>query len=162
MISALFHGPGKNKGASYFHPDHGLIDYIATTVKGPQHLHKDIELVKAPTSAVPETEFGALALRQESKLTVMRPGVNYAGAELVKMNPKSIHQWHADDLLRCDMTRDPEYIRTMRFFHGDVWRHRPEFRNPRIQTAARWWCFATVPMLCYITYAIGTMPRARG
>ena len=35
MISALFHGPGTNKGASYFHPDHGLVDYVKQNVAGP-------------------------------------------------------------------------------------------------------------------------------
>eukprot|EP00667_Euglena_gracilis_P033198 EG_transcript_53295 len=58
-------------------------------------------------------------------------------ATLVKWNPKSVHQWHSDDILRVDMTKHPEWVRTMRMFHGTVWRHRPEFRHPWFSRGSR-------------------------
>ena len=38
-----------------------------------------LDLVKAPAAAAVESQFGdGVALRQESKLTVMRPGMNHS------------------------------------------------------------------------------------
>jgi hypothetical protein len=162
MLSALFHGPGKDKGASYFHPDHGLVDYITRNVKGPSWLANDMQFVKTTDAAAPPSTCTApVATTGTQSLVVKKPGEIASGAQLIKWNPSNVHQWHADDVLRVDMTRDPEYVRVMRMFHGTVWRHRCENYHPINQGITRWWCYLTVPALCYMAYTIGTTPCAR-
>lgn len=162
MLSSLFHGPGKNKGASYFHPDHGLVDYISSAVKGPAH-RKDISFLKAPqVASAPGNLPACLAAGPTSAVQLVKPGQNLAAAELVKFNPASLTQWHSHDILRADMTKDPELVRTMRLFHGAVWRHRPEFRAPIVQGLGRAWQCATIPMLGFMIYNMVTGTSAKG
>eukprot|EP00669_Euglena_mutabilis_P005602 TRINITY_DN1712_c0_g1_i1.p1 TRINITY_DN1712_c0_g1~~TRINITY_DN1712_c0_g1_i1.p1 ORF type:complete len:181 (-),score=8.14 TRINITY_DN1712_c0_g1_i1:104-646(-) len=144
MFSRLLHGPGANKGDGYFHPEHGLVDTVAHNVRGPEGASKFMQFFQAApstTESLPVPLTGTAAqgaqlpvLSAQDPKTLQRirlaPETSVPEAPLVQWNPNNRVQWHSDDILRADYTKHPEWVRTMRMFHGSVWRHRTELRHP--------------------------------